>query len=289
LSDAVIRGRIRDITIGVHLQPLSPGGAPPANCRIEVEVARIVGQSGTSEGYGVLLSPAVHCTVKVKANSVQRHAVYLSAGASHNVVDADVTDCFQDAVTVYSLSTQPPCAGNDLNVVARGVRAPASEPVRSNSTCVSIYGKADNTVVHLTAVGAPAGKRGPWAAALVTGLEARDGPFPENTRLFINATGMFSGPYVIVSTDAINTTVEGGTIEARGSVGVIGFTDTRSNDRYFTLAGKVLDTSIDALDKQVPGVVIATERSPVEIDGSVRFSRVSGRSRDYTGRLKGPS
>jgi hypothetical protein len=286
LRDAVIQGRIRNITIGVHLQPLSAAGIPPSNCRIDVDLANIVGQAGTSEGYGVLLSPAEHCEVTVKASSIQRHAVYLSAGASQNSVEADVTDCFQDAVTIFSLEDQAVCIGNTLKVAAKGVRAPTGEPVASNSACFSIYGKADDNVVHLVATGATAGKRGPYAAALVRGMEGGDGPFPKNNHLFIDATGSFSGPYVVAAIDAIGTVIEGGAISARGSVGVIGFSDTRANTRFFKLAGRVRDMSIDAMDSQVPGIVVATERSPVEIDSSVRFSRVQSPTHDYTGRLR---
>jgi hypothetical protein len=282
----VIQGRIRDITIGVHLQPLSAAGPAPANCRINVDLVNIVGQAGTSEGYGVLLSPAEHCTVTVKASSIQRHAVYLSAGASYNTVDAVVTNCFQDAVTIFSLSTQAACVGNVLKVAARGVRAPIGEPVGSNSACFSIYGKADDNVVRLVATGANAGQRGPYAAALVRGMEGRNGPFPKNNHLFVDATGGFSGPYVVIATDAIATVIDGGTISARGSVGVIGFSDTRSNSRSFELAGRVRDVSIDAIDWRVPGIVVATERSSVEIDSGVSFTRVQSPTHDYTGRLR---
>ena len=40
ISGAVVRGIIRDITIGVHLQPLSPRGASPSRCIILEEWAR---------------------------------------------------------------------------------------------------------------------------------------------------------------------------------------------------------------------------------------------------------
>lgn len=287
LRDAVIAGRISNITVGVHLQPLTPDGPPPSSCQINVEITDVVGHAGASEGYGVLLSPAERCSVRVKATNIQRHAVYLSAGASHNVVEADVTNCFQDAVTIYSLATQPACTGNRLNVSARGIRVPVGEPEGSMACCFSIFGKAvDNTAHVIAAATAEADGPAAYAAALVRGLEAPDGPFPENNRLRVDATGVFSGPYAVLSTDAVGTIVEGGRLSGHGSVGVIGFTDTRSNQRHFELAGRVQEVIIDALDFQVPGVVAATERAAVEIGPNVRFVRVKSPTRDYTGRLR---
>jgi hypothetical protein len=279
-----ITGRISNITIGVHLQPLDASGPPPTDCVIDVELTNIVGRAGTSEGYGVLMSPANRCLVRVKGTNVQRHAVYLSAGASYNRVDATVTNCLQDAVTIYSMADQPACVGNCLSVNARGVHVPDSRSKASNPCCFSIYGKASENVVKITAESSSR-FGGTYAAALVRGLESPDGPFPHNNRLTVNATGVFSGPYVVLSTDAINTVIEGGHIAGHGAVGVIGFTDTRSNERRFARAGAVRGVTIDGGDLRTAGIVIATERSPVSVDGNVQTQRVGSRIRDYTGLL----
>jgi hypothetical protein len=287
LRGAVIEGRITNITVGVHLQPLTEDGEPPAECRIDVKLTDIVGRAGTAEGYGVLLSPAVRCAVRARATGVQRHAVYLSAGASYNTVDAVVTNCMQDAITIYSLASQPPCTGNRLSVDVRGVRVSEGELVGSNSTCFSIYGKANQNVAHVTAR-ARGEANGPaaYAAVLVRGLEGQDGPFPQGNRLTVDASGVFSGPYVVLSSDAIDTVVEGGRIDGRGSAGVIGFTDTRSNRRTFRSGGRVSGVTIDGGDSRVAGIVVATERSPVIVEANVHFTRVLSPMRDVTGKLQ---
>lgn len=285
LCGAIMRGRISNITVGVHLQPLSENASPPTACRIDVELNDIVGQPGTSEGYGVLLSPADWCTVRVRARDVQRHAVYLSAGASNNYVDADVDTCFQDAVTICSFANQPPCVENHLAVTARGIRMPEGEPPAINSCCFSIYGKADRNVSRVISVGSGAETGGPYAAALVHGLGSPDGPFPRGNRLTVNASGQFTGPYVVQCTDAIETTIEGGMIDGCGSVGVIGFTDTRTNRQSFERAGRVTGVTIAGRFPRMIGIAVATERSAVVVDANVQFGALEVPIRDFTGRL----
>lgn len=287
LKNAVVRGHISRITVGVHLQPLTASGIPPTNCTIDVELTEIVGRPDMSEGYGVLLSPALGCRVRVKARNIQRHAVYLSAGASYNIVDADVTDCFQDAVTIFSVAHQPACNGNELTVNARGVRVPSGKPVTSNSACFSIYGKANDNVAVVSAdATGQGGGTAAYAAVLVHGMQGAAGPFPHGNRVTVNVRGLFGGPYAVQCIDAVETEIAGGQIVGRGTVGVIGFSDTRQNTAQFSRAGKVSQLYIDGIDGRGFGVVVATERSNVEIMSDVSFVRVKKKFRDYTGRAR---
>ncbi|MFA7588360.1 MAG: hypothetical protein WCY11_19595, partial [Novosphingobium sp.] len=73
LRGATIAGRVSNLTVGVHLQPLDLLGPPPQDCTIDVCAIDIVGQLDVPEGYGVLLSPAHRCAVKVTARNIQRH------------------------------------------------------------------------------------------------------------------------------------------------------------------------------------------------------------------------
>lgn len=286
LRGATIAGRVSNLTVGVHLQPLDLLGPPPQDCTIDVCAIDIVGQLDVPEGYGVLLSPAHRCAVKVTARNIQRHAVYLSAGASGNSIDADVDGCHQDAVTIYSLPEQPTCSDNQVVVRAVSVRPPQGAPPNNRSACFSIYGRANGNSARVFARGGTDAGDSPCAAAVVSGLFHSDGPFPKANRLTVDATGFFSGPYVVDIRDSDETLLTGGNIQASGRVGIVGFSDTRSNDRRFSHAGTVSGLVIRSDRAEAIGIVVATERSPVLVLSNVRISNVQQRVKDYTGNLR---
>lgn len=102
----------------------------------------------------------------------------------------------------------------------------------------------------------------------------------------MDATGFFSGPYVVDIRDSDETLLTGGNIQASGRVGIVGFSDTRSNDRRFSHAGTVSGLVIRSDRAEAIGIVVATERSPVLVLSNVRISNVQQRVKDYTGNLR---
>lgn len=285
IENVTIRGQIENVAVGVHLQPLSEGGPWPRNCTIDIDVSDIVGREGSSEGYGVLLSPARNCKVAVRAKRIARHAAYLSAGASDNHVTADVTRCHQDAVTIFSMAHQPPCERNRLFVTAREVAPGDAGAKAGRASILSVYGKANGNIVDVTAVGGATTDHGPYSAVQVVGLESPAGPFPTGNVINLSASGLYSGPYVLEAVDSAETIIRTINARASGRVGVVGFRDTELNKMHFKAAGRVENGAIDAMGIADYGIVIAAQRSPVII-GAVTIAGVKIRVRSYTALMR---
>ena len=164
VNDVEIDAEVTNITYGVQACPLS--SAVPQRWRVSGYIHDIVGTTGSSEGYGVLLSPAENCTVTTKFKTIKRHAVYLSAGASYNDVDVDVDGCENLAVQIYSLSTQPECKHNRIrgrfrnlsqNFVNQGGAVGVIQKASQNDISVQVDGSLGLTSVGIWVEGQSGG------------------------------------------------------------------------------------------------------------------------------------
>lgn len=122
VSDVFLDVSVQDLPCGVWIQPDSSASRIlPRRWKGTIRVHRIIGRPGESEGYG-LLALAEDCEFRVIASDIQRHAVYLTSGASRNRVHFDIDGCRQIAVQVNTYPHQRPSSDNLLTGTIRNVK-----------------------------------------------------------------------------------------------------------------------------------------------------------------------
>ena len=151
VTDVVIDADISNLTVAIHAQPLTPTAnitldMIPKRWNICGYVHDIVGTIGNSEGYGVLLSPAIACNVTTRFKNIARHALYLSAGASHNNVNINCTDCNFIPVQIYATQAQ---RASEFNII-RGNFIGTKKSSAGNSTSIAIIGNSHNNDVSVS-------------------------------------------------------------------------------------------------------------------------------------------
>jgi hypothetical protein len=146
---------VQNLTFGVQAQPIGATSyaSMPKRWTGKVRANNIVGTVGASEGYALLLSPAAFCRIDVQATTIQRHAVYLSAGAIHNTVNANIDGCQNVAVQIYSSGTQLPSEFNTVNAKIRNVSV-ASGQAAGQAVGVYILGNAHRNTISIDMDGA---------------------------------------------------------------------------------------------------------------------------------------
>ena len=107
--------------------------------------------TGTADGsgYGILLE-SHHNVIKDnifrgRRDTHGRHAVYLSSGASFNIVADNMTDMFnEEGITIYSKREHPPCRNNSIvnNLINGGGR------LTVDSGGIGVYGNAINNHIE---------------------------------------------------------------------------------------------------------------------------------------------
>ena len=203
-SDVVLSDiEVSNLTIGVQAQPLT--SAIPARWDISGYIHNIVGTVGASEGYGVLLSPANQCNVNAQFKTIRRHAVYLSAGASQNTVQADVDGCGNYAVQIYSTAAQPASESN----IVRGSFSNLTEDVATQVGAVAIVAKANYNDISISMSGDNAAK-----CIWIEGTNSAIGPYPTGNKIHdCSIYGVFTGP-VISALYASRTIISDNSIRA---------------------------------------------------------------------------
>jgi hypothetical protein len=268
-SDVVISDiEISNLTFGIHAQPLT--SLTPARWRISGYIHDIVGTIGASEGYGVLLSPAVQCEVNAQFKNIRRHAVYLSAGASQNYVQSDVDGCGNYATQIFSSSLQPASEGN----VIRGSYRNLTEDAPNQVGAVAIIAKANYNDVSITMNGGGA-KKGVWIEGTGTAI----GPYPTGNSVHDCS---FFGSYtdtVITALYAANTMIHNNRITASFTTAAISLSSNATTT--FTFGGDVQGNVIDGLGTSFRGITNSCE-CQVFI-GNNRVANVTGdRVRDFS-------
>lgn len=200
---------VTNLTVGIHAQPLST--VVPSNWHIDCYAHDIVGTPGVSEGYGILLSPAIGCFIKGSFKNIARHSVYLSAGASYNDVNIDVDTCNYTGVSIYSLPGQSRCQHNRI----RGSFKNLNQGSFTNGSAVDMIQQADYNDISVRVYGA-----GTTAyAVLVEGSSS--GPYPKGNHIHdCEISGSFANTVIQVQ-NADSTTVVNNVIDSTWATAAI--------------------------------------------------------------------
>jgi hypothetical protein len=245
VTDVELDLNVSNLTFGVQGQPPSALLADaPQRWFGKLHFENIVGTVGASEGYGLLLSPGVSCKFRVTAKNIARHAVYLSAGARYNEIDADVDGCGNFAVQMYSLSTQPPTQYNSLKIRARNL----TESVAGQSGAIAIVLNSHYNTVVVAAEGSTTTSQAVW-------LEGTNvaGQNPTGNKIINGSiTGQFIGLDVIRETNCQDTIISGNTINAYATFSVIAFRNITTNP--CTHGSHVFDNTINAQGQAIRGI-----------------------------------
>ena len=286
VTDVSLNVDVSNATYGVHAQYITTDtdANRPKRWTGYVYAHDIVGTTGVSEGYGVLLSPANACQLTVNAKTIARHAVYLSAGARDNDITVTVDGCGNYAVQFFSTSVQSPTQYNTVRVNAKNL----SETVAGQSGAAALVQKANYNCVYVR----HEGNNGTSYAVLVEGSSG--GPYPLGNRVYANAiTGQFFGADVIRMLNADSTVVEIGKIDAYATNDVIGMRKTGTNGA--THAGYVYGGRIDCQGQAIKGIYNEctaqfSTRGLIDIRNNGAALRVddqtSGKFQGYTRRVE---
>jgi hypothetical protein len=269
---------VTNLTVGIHAQPLST--VAPSNWNINCYIHDIVGTTGASEGYGVLLSPAIGCFIKGSFINIKRHAVYLSAGSSYNDVNVDVNGCEYSAVTIYAVPPQLPCQYNRVRGSFRNISQPST---LFNGSAVDMVQQANYNDVSVRVLGS--GNHG--YAIWIEG--ASGGPYPKGNHIHdceITGTYLAAG---IQSQNADSSTIVNNYIEA--ILGTAAINLAVSGTAPVTYAGYVENNFINGLGTSTNGIINSYE-VPYHVGTNKVINNTGFQFNDYstaklrTGRLQ---
>jgi hypothetical protein len=167
VADVTLDVEITNITIGVHAMPTAT--TPPARWTGRVYVHEIVGVTGASEGYGVLLSPANNFSLSVKAVNVKRHAVYLSVGAQFNEITIDADTVGNWAVQLYSTQAQPTTQYNTIRGTIRNIFKPTGQAA-GQAGGVICFDNCSHNLIQVIVDGTPGLTYGPGTPGAELGI-----------------------------------------------------------------------------------------------------------------------
>jgi len=274
VTDVYLNVELANATYGLHAQYLTTDTVANWPKRINgyVYAHDIVGTSGSSEGYGVLLSPAVSCQLKIDTKDIQRHALYLSAGARDCIIDVTVDGCDNYAVQLFSNTSQSATQFNTIRIKAKNL----GESVANQGGAVAIVQKAHYNTVSVDLEGNNATS---WAV-LIEG--ASGGPYPLGNKLIdSHITGQFTGADVIRCINADSTHIKNNTLHCYATNNVIAL--RRSGTNGITHGGYVEGNDINGQAQNVVGVYdeVNTVESYVGIN-NIRNNGSSARVTDST-------
>lgn len=269
VSDVVLSDiDVSNLTVGVQAAP-RPSSAP-ARWRITGYIHDIVGTIGASEGYGILCSPANQCHINVSFKNIRRHSVYLSNGASQNIVNCSVDGCGNYAVQIFATSAQPACEGNSI----RGAFKNLSADVPNQVGAVAIISKSNDNDISIEMSGDNAAK-GVW----IEGTNSAIGPYPTGNRVHdCSFYGVFTGaPINAIYAD--RTLTVNNTVSASYPSQAIVY----SGSSLMTVlsAGIITGNSINAQGVGAYGVTTSYE-CPIYIADNEIVNNTSSRVVDYS-------
>ena len=277
VTDVSLNVDVSNATYGVHAQYLGTNTEAnyPKRWSGYIYAHDIVGTAGVSEGYGVLLSPALACQFRVNSKTIARHAVYLSAGASDCIIDVTVDGCSNYAVQLFSNSGQPATERNTVRVKAKNL----SESVAGQGGAVGIIQNAHRNTISVDLEGNNATSY----AILVEG--ASGGPYPlANHITGCHITGQFTGADVIRCINADSTHIKGNTLHCYATNNVIAL--RRSGTNGITHGGYVEGNDINGQAQNVVGVydevnTVESYIGPNSIRNNGSSARVSDSTSGY--------
>ena len=275
VNDVLLDLSVTQLTVGVHAQFITTYSSAnvPKRWTGKINCSNIVGAVGVSEGYGLLLSPAEACDFNIVARSIARHAVYLSAGASHNRIATTVDGCNNYAAQIFSTSGQAASQYNTLLIKCRNL----GENVAGQSGAVAIVQKANYNTVTVEHEGNNATE----CSVLVEGSSA--GPYPTANKIIDGSiSGQFTGADVIKLLNADGTVVSGNAIYAYGTASVIAM--RRSGTNGSAHGGYVQDNIINAQGQAIRGIYNECNSQPSFIGlNEIRNNSTGIRVDDQTG------
>jgi hypothetical protein len=248
----------------VHAQPLSGDATPEANWPARwsgrLTLLDIPGQGTPGNGYGLVLSPAKDCNFTITAKNVNRHAVYLSAGARYNRIHMDVEGVTTSAAAqIYALASQSACIGNRITGTVRGLGA--SSQAHGVYTGVNSH----RNEVDVSVFG------GGQTAHCIEG-DAATACWPEENIIKGRAEGVYRlAPYH--QKDGARTkfypTVRGYTSDAaRGCVNI----ESSGTFADVGFAAQIFDASINALGNATYGIRSSVTQCPIIISPGVVYN-----------------
>jgi hypothetical protein len=266
---------VTQLTVGVQAQHITTFSSAniPKRWTGKIYCNNIVGATGVSEGYGLLLSPAEACEFSVVANTVARHAVYLSAGASYNRITATVDGCNNYAAQIFSTSAQAASQYNTLLIKCRNL----GQNVAGQSGAVAIVQKANYNTVTVE----HEGNNATQCSILVEGISG--GPYPTANKIIDGSiSGQFTGADVIKLLNADGTVVSGNALYAYATASVIAM--RRSGTNGSAHGGYVQDNIINAQGQAIRGIYNECNSQPSFIGiNEIRNNSTGIRVDDQTG------
>lgn len=274
VTDVFLNVEVSAATYGVHAQYITTDSDAnrPKRWNGYVYAHDIVGTSGSSEGYGVLLSPANACQLRIDCKNIQRHALYLSAGTRDCLIDLTVDGCNNYAVQLFSNSGQAATQFNTVRVKAKNL----GESVAGQGGAVAIIQKSHYNTISVDLEGNNATSY----AVLVEGSSG--GPYPLGNKVVdSNITGQFTGNDVIRCINADSTHIKNNTLHCYATNNVIAL--RRSGTNGITHGGYVEGNDINGQAQNVVGVYdeVNTVESYIGIN-SIRNNGSSARVSDST-------
>lgn len=275
VTDVSFDLRIDGFERGVHGQPLSGTAYADAPKRWggTLYLNDITGSVGASEGYGLLLSPGCDCQFTVFAQNIRRHAVYLSAGASNNIIHATVNGCGNYAAQLNTSVTQDP---SQLNTIVINTQS-LTEDVATQSGPLAVIGKSNYNTFIINDAASGVTRCG----ALIEG--ASGGPYPTGNKI-INGSfkGTYTGVDVIIMLNADGTIISNNTFYASATSDVIGM--RRNGTNGSVNGGTVVNNIIDAAGQSIKGIYNECNSQPSYIGPNQIFNNGSAlRVDDQTG------
>jgi hypothetical protein len=275
VSDVELDVAVSNLTVGVHAIFITTNSDAntPKRWTGRVSCTDIVGTPGASEGYGVLLSPAIACNLVVTGKSVARHVAYLSTGAKHNRVEVSADGCNNYAVVMASYDQAFPVEYNSVFLKCRNLGE--TQPLSSGAVAATNHCHYNTiTVEH-------EGNNATRRSVLIEGPSG--GPYPKGNKITNSTvTGQFTGDDVIEIINADGTIVANNILHAYATTSVVALRRTGTNNSKH--GGYVEGNFIDAQGQAIVGVFNSCNSQPSYIGiNEIRNNSTGARVYDATG------
>jgi hypothetical protein len=282
VEDVELNVTVQNMTFGVQAQPIGTNtyANMPKRWRGVIVAKNIVGTVGASEGYGLLLSPAMECNLHVQAFNIQRHAVYLSAGAVHNIVDAQIDGCKNVAVQFNTGGTQPASEFNTIRAKIRNVTVPSGQGA-NQAVGVYILGNSHRNTIHIDMDGAGTAEM----AAVCEGVATDTTQQPTGNIISGHIKGQFIGADVVRDLGAAQNDYSGLVIDAYATFSVIALRLNGVRGAQAPWSGpRAFNNRIKALGQSIIGVYDEVTDVVTVVDGNdIRNNGTGARVQDNTG------
>lgn len=269
---------VTNMTFGVHAQFITTDTQAnyPRRWRGKIIAKNIVGKVGNSEGYGVLLSPALDCNLQIWGKTVQRHTYYLSAGASWNIADVDIDGNQNVGVQINTYLAQSPSQYNTVRMKARNFSVPAGQAANQVVGCY-ILGRSHYNSIHIDMDGGGTAEMAVVCEGVSTDITSQ----PTGNKITGHITGQFIGLDVVRDLGAAQNDYHDMVIDAYATFSVIALrlNGVRSGAGLPFSGPRAYNNRIKALGQNIVGVYdevtdVSTVVGPIDIRNNGSAARV---------------